>query len=221
MKNISVVNARTLAWLDLFALLPNGGIFYPEFTKEITQHYQFQKFPQTPEQFDLDKGVEFHVGIAGQKVISKLTIFNTLIAAEGRGGTDVSRNIILEILEWARIKFGVKSPEEIKWAYVNDLFFETDFPLMDSASSPLAKLAQKTSSLVSEIWEEKLTFQPSILTVGHDPQMRKHVIAPFTIQRRAEFPFSGNHYFSEAPLSTDMHIKLLEEFEADVLAASK
>lgn len=220
MKNVSVVNARTLAWLDLFALLPKGGIFYPEFTKEIIQHYQFQKFPQTIEEFNMDKGVEFHAGKSGQKVITKLTLFGTLIAVESRGGTDVSQDIILEILEWAKIKFGLKPPEGIRWGYVNDLYFETDFPLMDFASSPLDKLAKKTSAVVSEIWNEKLTFQPSVLTTGHDPQLRKYVLAGFTIQRRAEFRFSENHYFSEAPLPTDMHIKFLEEFEADV-AASK
>src|SRR5689334_17841351 len=127
MKNVSVVNARTLAWLDLFALLPKGGIFYPELTKEIIQHYQFQKFPQTIEEFNMDKGVEFHAGKSGQKVITKLTLFGTLIAVESRGGTDVSQDIILEILEWAKIKFGLKPPEGIRWGYVNDLYFETDF----------------------------------------------------------------------------------------------
>jgi hypothetical protein len=30
-----------------------------------------------------------------------------------------------------------------------------------------------------------------------------------------------NKFYSEAPLPTDMHIKFLEEFEADALAASK
>lgn len=221
MKNVSVVNARALAWLDLFALLPRGGIFYPEFTKEIVQHYQFQKFPQTVEQFDLDKGVEFQAGKSGQKVISKLTIFSTLIAAETRGGTDVSRDVILEILEWAKIKFNIKLPEVVRWGYVSDLYFETDFQLMEFASKPLLNLAQKTSALVSDLWNENLKYQPTILTVGHDPLERKYVIAPFTIQRRAEFHFSENHYFSEAPLPTDAHVRLLEDFQAEVRASHK
>jgi hypothetical protein len=45
---------------------------------------------------------------------------------------------------------------------------------------------------------------------------RKYGIAPFSITRRAESRFSENKYFSEAPLPTDIHISLLEEFEAEV-----
>jgi hypothetical protein len=42
-------------------------------------------------------------------------------------------------------------------------------------------------------------------------------IAAFTIQRRGQTPFEENKYFSEAPLPTDIHINLLEQFEADTV----
>jgi hypothetical protein len=44
---------------------------------------------------------------------------------------------------------------------------------------------------------------------------RKYGIASFSITRRAEARFSENKYFSEAPLPTDLHLKLLEQFEAE------
>jgi hypothetical protein len=50
---------------------------------------------------------------------------------------------------------------------------------------------------------------------------RKNGIASLIIEHRVNTPFEENKYFSEAPLPTKLHIKFLEEFEADVLAANK
>ena len=83
-------------------------------------------------------------------------------------------------------------------------------------SPELASLAEKTSKAISEIWQEPITYEPMHLVVGHDPLSRKFGIAPFSISRRAEAEFPENKYFSEAPLPTDTHLTLLEEFEADV-----
>jgi hypothetical protein len=70
--------------------------------------------------------------------------------------------------------------------------------------------------MLSDIWQEPVRFVPTGITLGHDPTARKYGIASFSIQRRAEARFSDNKYFSEAPLPTDIHLKLLTEFEADI-----
>jgi hypothetical protein len=67
------------------------------------------------------------------------------------------------------------------------------------------------------MWDEPIIYSPASLAVGHDPLTRKNTIAPFTITHRAETKWSENKYFSEAPLSTDMHISFLEEFEAGIM----
>ena len=59
---------------------------------------------------------------------------------------------------------------------------------------------------------------PTVQTIGHDPLIIKWGRSPFSIQRRLDVPFSENKYFSEAPLPTDVHIELLRNFEADVMA---
>jgi len=45
--------------------------------------------------------------------------------------------------------------------------------------------------------------------------IRKEPIAGFTIQRRVDTPFGENKYFSEAPLPTEIHLDLLQQFESD------
>jgi hypothetical protein len=216
MQLIGILQARTLAWIDIFELNPAGRVFYPDLVREIVQQYGFQSFPKTPEQFDLQKGVEFHDGKSGDKVINKFTIFNNLITVETRLGTSGSSEVIGEILQWGKGRFELNyRPEMIKWAFVSELAFRSDLALIKACSSPLERLAQKTGDAVSKIWGEKIHYEPAVVSAAHDPRTRKYGIANVSIQYLPEHPFSDNKYYSLAPLPTDMHVQFLQEFEAD------
>ncbi len=209
--------ARVLAYVESTDLNPRGKVFYPDIVQALVERYNFQKFPQTLEEFDESKGVEFHEGRAGNKVIQKFVIWNTLLVLETRSSTEDSKQILEEMLSWGAEKFGLNySPGMIKhFAYISDLSFYSDLPLLEN-NPLLARLAAKTSQSLSEIWEEPIHYEPVSVSVGHDPTARKYGIAPFTITRRAEAKFSENKYFSEAPLPTEVHLRLLEEYEAEV-----
>jgi hypothetical protein len=216
MKLASVQLARTLAFVETFDLTPRGSLFYPEVATELVERYHFQKFPQTIEEFDEVKGVTFLEGRIGKTVIEKITIFNTLLVLETRVSTDESQRVILQILEWAKERFGLTfEPSMIRhWGFVSSITFFSDAPIL--AFQPLLDLATKTGTALSEIWKEPVTYHPLLIGVGHDPLTRKNGIAALTIARRAEVPVSENKYFSEAPLPTDMHIRFLQEYEQAV-----
>jgi hypothetical protein len=222
MKNTGVLLARSLAYVELSLLDPKARIFYPDLIREITKEFSFQKAPG-PAEWEEKKGLEFKLGKTQDVILDGLKIFDTLVVVETHSNTSDSEKATHQIFNWAKDKFGlVYTPEMIRsWGYVSDVFFETDFPLLDAASKPLTALGTKVTDAMARIWREKLEYKPLILTVGHDPQLRKNGIAPFTIQLRAENHFSDNKWFSEAPLPTDLHFKLLQEFETDLLAASK
>jgi hypothetical protein len=213
----AVVLARVLGYIESIDLNPRGAIFYPEFTQEFVQRYKFQKFPQKLEEFDETKGVEFHQGKIGDRIIQKFVIWNTILVVETRSNTTDSKQILEEMLVWATDRFGLNfKPGMIKrFAYVSDLTFRSDVPLFD-ANPAATRLAAETSKAVSEIWQEPIKYEPLGVAVGHDPLSRRYGIASFTISHRAESKFSDNKYFSEAPLPTDKHIALLEEFEAEI-----
>lgn len=214
----SVILARALAYVESFDLNPRGKIFYPELVQGLVERYKFQKFPKGTEDFDEAKGVVFEDGKFGSKVIYKFTIFNTLLALETRSNTTDSQKLIEDILVWAAKKFDlVYAPEMIKhFGYISDLTFYSDVPILDAACQPLVDLAAKTAAALSDIHKEPFIYYPANLAVGHDPLARKNGIAPFTITHRAEARYSENKYFSEAPLPTDTHIALLEDFEAGI-----
>jgi hypothetical protein len=213
----AVILARAIGYIETFDLSPRGKIFFPELVREIVRRFDFQKFPKTLEEFDESKGVEFLEGKIGKRTIQKLGIWNTILVLETRSSTEDSREILEEILLWGAEKFGLNyRPGMIKrFAYVSDLSFYSDAPIL-SVSPALTKLAEKTSRLLSELWQEPVSYESVNLTIGHDPMARKYGIAPFSITRRAEAKFSENKYFSEAPLPTETHISLLEEFESEI-----
>jgi hypothetical protein len=222
MKLSAILLARVLGYVEIFDLSPRGRVFLPEIVPEIVKRYHFQKFPQTLEDFDESKGIEFREGKIGDKVIQKFVIWNTLLVVETRSNTDDSKKILEDMLAWGAEKFGLNYRAGMisRFAYVSDLSFYSDFPLL-SVSPTLAALAAKTGKALSDIWQEPVQYEPLNLTVGHDPMARKYGIAPFSITRRAESRFSENKYFSEAPLPTDMHWKFLEEYERDLASAAK
>ncbi len=149
-------------------------------------------------------------------------IYSNGILIDTRSNTETSQALIEEALSWAKPKFNLNyRPDMIRrFAYVSQLTFHSNISL-NALNPALQKLADRLSAIVSEIHGEKVQYQTSSLQIHHDPLTRKNPIAGLTIFPRVETPFSENKYFSEAPLPTDTHLALLEEFEGDVLRQHK
>ena len=214
---LSAVNlARTLAFIELADLDPKGKVFLPDFIQAMAERYKFQRLPKREEREK--EGLIFEEGKIGTKVIGKLTLYDALIALETRSNTSDSKQLIDELLVWGAAKFGLHyNPGSIKrFAFVSDLTFYSDVPILDAACQPLVDLANKTSRALTDIWQEPVPCYPANLALGPDPLTRKYGIAAFLITHRAEARFSENKYFSEAPLPTDVHIAFLEEFETGI-----
>jgi len=79
-------------------------------------------------------------------------------------------------------------------------------------------LAESVTKSVTGATGENLKYELASFSISYDLLTRKHALGSFSIQRRDNTPFSENKYFSDAPLPTDLHIKLLEQFEADLVA---
>lgn len=222
MQISAIILARVIGYVESFDLNPRGKVFFPEIIPEIVRNFNFQKFPKSSEHPDESKGIEFAEGKMGDVVIQKFTIWSNIVVVETRSNTNDSKKILDEALLWAAEKFGInyRSGMIKRFAYVSDLSFYSDAPIL-YISPALATIANKTSEAVSEIWQEPVKYEPQRFDIGHDPTVRKYAIAPFSITRRAEARFSENKYFSEAPLPTDMHISILEEFEESIKRTEK
>ena len=218
MELSAVLLARVIGFVETNDLNPRGKLSFPMLVPLIVNKFNFQKYPQEAKDFDEQKGVEFIEGHTGDTSIDKLVVWYNGIQLDVRSSTDEARKIIDSTLSWLKKEAGLNySPSMIKrWAYLSQVTFYSEVDL-DSAHAAIARLSMSVTKIVSEINQMELQFKPTGLTWSFDRTMKQVPVASFLIQRRADTPFSEGKYFSEAPLPTDAHIKLLEQFESDLL----
>jgi len=217
MELASILLARAIAWVEPADLNPRGAVFYPDLTRALVARYNFQRFPQKLEDFDESKGVTFGVGRLGDTVIEQLVIYHYGIVLDTKISTQESKRSLEEAFEWGRKELGfVYKPDMVKrWQYASQVTFRSTAP-MTGANSAVGKLAAGVAKGVADTMGENLKYDLAILNLDYDQLTRKNPLGRFSIQRRDNTPFSENKYFSDAPLPTDIHIQLLEQFEKDL-----
>ena len=215
----AVITARILGFVELATLNPQGRVFFPNIVSGIVERFSFQKYPTAADQFDESKGIEFHDGQWDGINVSKLVIYSNGFLVDTQSSTDDSERILIESLGWAKKELGITfAPEMIyRRRYLSDLVVATDVPLLDGFA-PINKLRQNLSDAMHTIIDERLEYAGIRLDVDFERFQRPAPIAPLTIQRRNDYAFSDNTYYSEAPLPTEFHFELLEEYEKDVSA---
>lgn len=217
MELASILLARAIAWIEPTDLNPNGTASYPKIVSALVERYGFQNFPQKPEDFNETKGVTFTMGEFGGLVIEQLVFYTFGIALDTRSSTDESKEVLEEGLRWAGSELGLRyEPRMIKrWQYASQISFYTSVPLV-RFQSPYKRLVDAVAESVAEDIGERLPYDMAVLAIDHDQLARKHALGRFSIQRRDNTPFSENKYYSDAPLPTSTHLRLLQAFEEDL-----
>lgn len=223
MEVTAILKARAVALVYVDELNLSGKLRFYDIVSPLVEKYAFLTYPNKPEDFDSEKGIKFGSGKSGDKVIDLLSFYTGLISLETLSSTTHSRALLEEMFAWGREKLGLtyKVGTVRHWAYISQISFNCDFPLLSSLSKPLQNLGRKTGEAVSGYFEETLPYEVSKVNVGHDPLARKSAIAGISIDHRIDVPFGENRFFSEAPLPTELHIKFLQELEEDVLESMK
>jgi hypothetical protein len=217
MRLAAVPLARVLAHIEVADLNPQGSVFFPELIQKIVERFEFQKFPLRFEDTDENKGVEFLEGRWNGVNVNKLTIFTGALIVDTSASTAHSEAILEEALAWAATNCGINyKPGMIKRKqYVSDITFYSEVRLL-AAHIALLNLRKSVTDYAEKYFGQRLEYELTHLGLDFDHTLNPLVAAPFSIQRRGNALFSENKYFSEAALPTDVHIKLLEQFEADL-----
>ncbi len=217
MQLASVPLARVLAYIETTELNPRGSAFFPELIQRIVERFEFQKYPQSFEETNEEKGVNFFEGRWNGVNVSKLTIFTGALIVDTSSSTADSDTIVEEALLWAATDLGLNyKPGMIKRRqYISDLVFYSDIQLL--AVHPAFVNLQKavTETAAQYLWQRR-EYDMTHFGLDFDKTLTPLISAPFSIQRRGNALFTENKYFSEAPFPTDVHVKLIEQLEADL-----
>ncbi len=219
MELSAIILARAIASVESFDLNPFGKLYYPDLARKLVERYGFQKFPQLAEDFDETKGVTFATGRFNGIVIDQLMIFAFGIALDTRTTTSDSKTLLTEAFQWLRKDLGIEYPPTAvkRWLYASQLTFHSSAKLA-SLHPALEKFCSSLTDSVQGYAEDAPPYEPTIISFDHDQLLRKHPLGRFSIQRRDNVPFSDNKYFSDAPLETEVHIRLLTELESALMA---
>lgn len=216
---LSAVNlARTVAFLQLEDLNPRNRVSLIDFAKRLTEQYKFLKSPQTVEDLDPVKGIEFLSGKLNETNIERFTLFLHGIVVDTRSSTEDSDIVLQNALRWNAEVVGLDSPVPIvNKSYVSQLTFYSDLSL-PAMHPALRKLASRITESISRNMGHPFEYEVYSINLNFDFLTAKYAPGPFTIERRQDVPFPENKYFSTSPVSTSEHISFLEEFEAALKA---
>ncbi len=214
----AILLSRVMAFVETFDLSPRGAVFFPDLIAGMVKNFRFHKFPQNPEDMGEAKGVVFEEGTWGGTTIFKLTILNNGLLIDTRCDTEQTKALVKGALQWAADNFGVAYRDGMikRWLYVSDLSVTSEAPLV-APNAAAMRLFETAGRHVREIIGKDLAYQPIRLVGDFDRHPMNIPLAAFDIQRRADTPFAENRYFSEAPLPTERHYELLEQYERDLL----
>ncbi len=214
MELIAIALARIAAFLEVQGIDPAGRSSTPEVFRSLGERYSFNKVPQRLEDLDLQKGVELSFGKMDNINIDKLVVFRDGIIVETRSSTEDSERVILDLLDLAHQAFGAKIGPYRKLFY-SQVIFRSDMSLV--AFHPmLPQIANRLSSSVSKDLDQAVNFEPVSISLHFDLTKTKMNPGHFSIERRADVPFSESTYFSQAPLRTAEHLALIQEFETSL-----
>jgi hypothetical protein len=218
----AILLARSIAIVDINDLNPRGQLFFPALVPLLVEKFAFQTFPSKKEEFNAENGIVFADGYFDGQQVNNLTVYSDGIKIETRSSTSDGRLILIDALNWLKKEVGLNFSERMitRWGYVSQLTFHSDVDLV-SLHPALSVLSNHVSSSVSERVGTERKFMPYGFFVNFDRGDAQVPMANFNIERRNNVPLGEGKYFSAAPLETDMHIEIIQEFEGNVRVANE
>jgi hypothetical protein len=220
MKLINVDAGRAGTLVPFNEIAPIGGVYMPEVVAAIIQRYMFVQTPDFSPESMGKNGLIFKMGKVPDREptypVWTLTIYRDGILVDS-ADTQESQQVINGLLSWLTENFAFRrfatTPERFQTSSILVVELEgntgTAFHKFESLFKSASKLIQNQFGIEREVSMTRFAFDI-------DPTTVKEPLAAmpmFTIERQINQPVASNRFWSQAPVHTQDHIRLLEEFE--------
>jgi hypothetical protein len=219
MQLLNVINARATWLFELADLNPRGVNIFPDLLSWLKETYGFEKSPASINDLDETKGLSFKLGTfrPGEEGFSpsvdvELTVYNDGLLAGTHSSTHDTDAFLLDVLRSAAEEFGLHFDPTIirSKIYLSEITVRMEQSLR-TLNPKLAQFAERLSMIHGHKCAGP--FEVGGISFWADTSMAALKFAPFLLERKLNAPFSENRYYSKAPLHTDEHVRLLEDFE--------
>lgn len=222
MELISVKQARSVWLFDVDDLNPKGKDILEDLSDWIKDTYQFAHGPNLEEVLAKSgskdsPGLVFKHGRFQTREdlfieISSAAIHNDGIVVDTTSSTAEGDRFIEDALKSAAKEFGLAYQPSIvrKRLYVSTLILRSRPGLLFNINPALEAFGERISETIGNTSASHFNLSSiSYWTEPNDSGVHK----TFTLAPQAGKPFSEGRYFSEAPVKTEDHIRLLAELE--------
>jgi len=224
MKTVAVQLAQSV-----IAVRVNRNLGYlPDAARAVVDRYKFVEFPTSPHEFfpvDSNQPINFRHGRWELKdrvlVIGWLQIYQTGFAVSVDTNTADSDLVLKDVMGWASSHFNIEFEVVRPTGHLSqlDVRFERRLGELIPQLKPVGAAITKG---IGDFFTSRPAYELTGVTFHFDPTANP-TWAPSAvkIEPRLGVPFGDRVYFSEAPLSTNDHIIVLERFERTCLESLK
>jgi hypothetical protein len=215
MELLNVLKAQSVWLFDANDLNPRGQYFFPELIEWLAEIYQFKKSPKTPDDLDETKGLAFKQGafsLGDELLAVELTLYNDGVIANTYSSTRATDLFLEDALSSASAEFDLAYTGTLvrSKTHLSEIVIRLNESLA-KINPKLVEFADKLSKIHGH--RNASPFEFGGVSFTSDVSMAALKFTGFMIERRVNAPFSENRYYCKAPLHTDEHLVLLEEFE--------
>ena len=220
MKLAAMGQARSIWLFPLVEFNPKGLSLMP-CLQFLLERHKFLKFPtgeelRTQQQYKFEDGV--FGGPDGQQLWVNLSVYSDGVVADTRSSTGDSDSFLHELLTALSQSFGFVPYEKIirRKAYNSEVFVEME--------EGFSALSQRLESFLRELQENVGTDNTVPLEVAgitfQQDSVKLNGAYPFRFERAGNVPYKDKRYYSTAPMSTQVHIQMLEKLETILMGLS-
>lgn len=216
MKILFVGLARAIWLFETSQLNPKGLSLQPTIEK-LTEKYKFSKAPKNPLDYDDQRALVFKSGTfinsKGIPVMITFSIYSDGLVADTTSSTNDATEFLAEVMTWLKTDCGLLPPPEIRKGYVSQMDVECVTPLIN-VNPKLTNFLHDIELRVKSADGMVRRYEVGGLSFWTEDITKPGAPAPIKFERKFNAPWSANHYFSQAPLETTVHLELLNELEA-------